>query len=60
MLKQTGALLAWQPHPVISPEELNKQNPDAVLVLPWNLINELSKQLPGYKLFTAIPSLTQS
>ena len=46
--------------PVISPEELNKQNPDAVLVLPWNLINELSKQLPGYKLFTAIPSLTQS
>jgi SAM-dependent methyltransferase len=43
--------------PVISSEELAVQDPDALLVLPWNLINELRQQLPGNELVTAIPSL---
>jgi SAM-dependent methyltransferase len=43
--------------PVISPEELAAQAPDALLVLPWNLIDELRQQLPGYELVTAIPEL---
>ena len=43
--------------PVISPEQLANEAPDALLVLPWNLINELRQQLPGYELVTAIPSL---
>ena len=30
---------------MISPEELDAQNPDVMLVLPWNLINELREQL---------------
>jgi SAM-dependent methyltransferase len=46
--------------PVISPEQLAAQAPDALLVLPWNLIEELRQQLPGYELVTAIPSLSQS
>jgi hypothetical protein len=33
--------------PVISPEQLAAQAPDALLVLPWNLIDELRQQLPG-------------
>jgi len=45
---------------VISPEQLASQTPDALLVLPWNLIDELRQQLPGYELITAIPSLSQS
>jgi SAM-dependent methyltransferase len=43
--------------PVISPEQLAAQVPDALLVLPWNLIDELRQQLPGYELVTAIPEL---
>jgi SAM-dependent methyltransferase len=43
--------------PVISPEELAAQDPDTLLVLPWNLIAELRQQLPDYELVTAIPSL---
>lgn len=43
--------------PIIKPEELDERNPDKLLVLPWNLINEISKQLPRHALVTAIPSL---
>ena len=43
--------------PVISPEQLEREAPDALLVLPWNLIEELRQQLPGHELVTVIPSL---
>ena len=43
--------------PVISPEELASKDPDRLLVLPWNLINELQEQLPGHELVTVIPYL---
>ena len=43
--------------PVISPDQLLALAPDALLVLPWNLIDELRQQLPGDQLVTAIPSL---
>lgn len=45
--------------PVIRPEELAEQNPDALLVLPWNLINELRQQWPKHALVTAIPRLKE-
>ena len=43
--------------PVISPENMNCESPDLLLVLPWNLINEVGQQLPQYELVTAIPNL---
>ena len=43
--------------PVISPEELASKDPHRLLVLPWNLINELQQQLPGHELVTVIPCL---
>ena len=52
-----GRYLPGSHIPVISPEELTAKNPDALLVLPWNLINELRQQLPEYELVTAIPEL---
>ena len=52
-----GKMLPGSHIPVISAEELDAQNPDVLLVLPWNLINELREQLPGYELVTAIPKL---
>jgi len=52
-----GKLLPGSHIPVISPEQLAARNPDALLVLPWNLIDELRQQLPDTELVTAIPSL---
>ena len=54
-----GKLLPGSHIPVISPEQLAQRNPDALLVLPWNLIDELRQQLAGQELVTAIPELRQ-
>ncbi|HEX3915562.1 MAG TPA: class I SAM-dependent methyltransferase [Steroidobacteraceae bacterium] len=35
--------------PVVSPEELMQARPDYVLILPWNLRDEISQQLAGIK-----------
>lgn len=56
-LSKQGKLLPGSHIPVISPEQLAAQNPDVLLVLPWNLISELRQQLLDQELITAIPSL---
>ena len=43
--------------PVISPESLAAREPETLLVLPWNLIDEVAQQWPGRRLATAIPEL---
>ena len=52
-----GKLLPGSHIPVLSPEQLTSEAADALLVLPWNLIEELRQQLPGTELVTAIPEL---
>jgi SAM-dependent methyltransferase len=52
-----GKLLPGSHIPVISPEQLAIEPADALLVLPWNLIDELRQQLPATELLTAIPEL---
>ena len=52
-----GKLLPGSHIPVISPEQLSAESTDVLLVLPWNLIEELLQQLPGTELVTAIPKL---
>jgi len=52
-----GKLLLGSHIPVISPEQLAMMAADTLLVLPWNLIDELRQQLPGTELVTAIPDL---
>jgi SAM-dependent methyltransferase len=52
-----GKLLPGSHIPVISPEQLQTESPDALLVLPWNLIEELREQIPERNLVTAIPVL---
>jgi hypothetical protein len=42
---------------VISPEQLATQDFDSLVILPWNLINELRQQLPSADFVTAIPIL---
>jgi SAM-dependent methyltransferase len=52
-----GKLLPGSHIPVISPEQLSTEAPDELLVLPWNLIEELRQQMATHYLITAIPSL---
>ena len=71
-------LLAWvadaNPHkqgkylpgsriPIVSPALINLEKPDYVLVLPWNLLHEVSQQLAqvrewGARFVIAVPELT--
>ena len=53
-----GKLLPGSHIPVISPEQLATEAADSLLVLPWNLIKEISTEFPNYELVTAIPHLT--
>ena len=52
-----GMFLPGSHIPIISPEKLKSENPDSILILPWNLISELKKELNYTRLFTAIPKL---
>ena len=52
-----GKLLPGSHIPVVSPEELFMTSPDALLVLPWNLITEIKQQLQCIELVTAVPKL---
>ena len=52
-----GKLLPGSHIPVIRPEQLQERDHHTLLVLPWNLIDELRQQLPDTELVTAIPEL---
>lgn len=52
-----GKLLPGSHIPIISPEKLVTAQVDSLLVLPWNLINEVREQLAPIELVTAIPQL---
>ena len=52
-----GRFLPGSHIPVITPEELQACNPETLLVLPWNLIDEVAQQWPNRRLVTAIPEL---
>lgn len=43
--------------PIKDLKSLEESNPDKILVLPWNIINEITTQQKGFKLYTAIPKL---
>lgn len=44
-----GKLLPGSRIPVISPDELLRRRPDYVLILPWNLQAEITRQLDGIR-----------
>lgn len=52
-----GKFLPGSHIPVISPEQLTVEAYDTLLVLPWNLIDEIREQFPDKDLVTAIPEL---
>jgi len=61
-LKQ-GAFLPGSRIPVFAPEQIDLVKPDFVLILPWNLKNEIMQQLEGIRrwggrFLVAIPGVT--
>jgi hypothetical protein len=57
-----GTLLPGSHVPVVTPDALMESRPDYVVILPWNLREEIATQLAGIrkwggKFVTAIPSL---
>jgi hypothetical protein len=61
-LAKQGRLAPGSRIPIVSPDELLEAKPDYVLILPWNLSEELVEQLDvirgwGGQFVTAIPQL---
>jgi len=55
---KVGSFLPGSKIPVVSVEQFEAMNPDAVLVLPWNLATEIKEQYrtkPSVSLYRAIP-----
>jgi hypothetical protein len=48
---------------VLAPEKLNSINPTDVLILPWNIAEELTLKIkslaPGARIWVAQPSMTR-
>ena len=58
-LSKQGKYLPGSHIPVVSPNALKSAKPDQLLLLPWNLINEISQMYPTTPLITAIPDLVK-
>ncbi len=58
-----GKFLPGSQVPVLAPEELNSINPTDVLILPWNIAEELTSKItslaPDARIWVAQPSMTQ-
>ena len=52
-----GKFLPGSHIPIVDIKELKENSPDFIIVFPWNLMDEISKALKGYKLITAIPKV---
>ena len=56
-----GKFLPGSQVPVLAPEKLNSVNPSDVLILPWNIANELSENIkklaPEANIWVAQPSM---
>ena len=44
--------------PIVAPDLVLESRPDYLILLPWNIINEIRLQIPDHTFVTAIPSLT--
>ena len=59
--EKNGKFLPGSQVPVLAPEKLNSANPTDVLILPWNIANELSDNIkrlaPDANIWVAQPSM---
>ena len=59
-----GRLLPGSRIPIVSPQELLARRPDDVVVLPWNLADEIARDLAavktwGGRLLVAVPAIRE-
>jgi hypothetical protein len=59
-----GRLLPGSRIPIVSPQELLRRRPDDVIVLPWNLADEIARDLAsvkswGGRLLVAVPTVRE-
>lgn len=61
--EKQGKFLPGSQVPVLSPDKLNSINPTDVLILPWNIAEELALKIealaPGARIWVAQPSMTK-
>jgi hypothetical protein len=61
--EKQGKFLPGSQVPVLAPEQLNSGNPTDVLILPWNIADELSDKIkslaPNARIWIAQPSIKQ-
>lgn len=61
--EKQGKYLPGSQVPVLAPDELNSMNPTDVLILPWNIAEELTVQIkslaPDARIWVAQPSMMQ-
>ncbi len=61
--EKQGKYLPGSQVPVLAPEELNSINPTDVLILPWNIADELTSKIkslaPAARIWVAQPSMKQ-
>ena len=61
--EKQGKFLPGSQVPVLSPEKLSSINPTDVLILPWNIAEELALKIealaPGARIWVAQPSMTK-
>ena len=61
--EKQGKFLPGSQVPVLAPEKLNSINPTDVLILPWNIAEELTSKIkslaPGARIWIAQPSMIQ-
>ena len=43
--------------PIFPPEYLFKNRPDYLLILPWNIADEIIKEFKGHEFYISIPEL---
>jgi hypothetical protein len=59
---KAGKFMPGSAIPIVTPEEIDAQRPDYLLILPWNLSNEIAQQMKhirdwGGRFITAIPQI---
>ena len=54
-MQQVNKESTFLSYAILSPKMLEQESPDHVLILPWNLISELTLQLSQYSLVIAMP-----
>ena len=58
-ISKQGKFMPGSHIPIILPSEFEALDPEVILLLPWNLLEEVKRQFPNKTIVTAIPYLKE-